>query len=440
MFEVPDAKRVKRSELFRDDHDDDVDDTLPGSRGSRRSVSPPPATHFSDDGENVLRPSYGFEYEFVAVPKVSSPKQKTKTKRESDRTAPTKSASELAVNPQQEGEEEEEGGGGGGGGGEEEPLEFQFRLFTSSKKSRPTTTTSATRPGPSQDDVTTTTTTIADTRIRLSRTPEPAALEESLSLENAHFLRPHRPDSYYFTSALPDEATQALRTQYADVAVSTADIISQATRTKWPGAALPWRLIHVQLLRGKGISAGAQPPTSSTSSSSSSSKRPSKKRRILLRRRLALRQELAAQAKATEETERERRTRRNREKKVKRKEREKRKKVEGSEVPEGEGDGDRKSIGGGGGGGGHDDEEGKEDVLPHVRPHDLDEKPGAQVATQADSKGPATKVSALASTHLSVASASAPVRRAPTSRAPTATAVHPKGPTPIHPTRARLRP
>ncbi|KIW80173.1 hypothetical protein Z517_06788 [Fonsecaea pedrosoi CBS 271.37] len=433
MFEVPDAKRVKRSDLFRDDHDDDdVDDTLPGSRGSSRSVSPCPTTHPKDDGENVLRPSYGFEYEFVAPPTASSPKQKRKAKLGSDLRAPTKPESESAVNPKQEGEEE----------GEEEPLEFQFRLFTSSKKSRSTTTTSAAR-RPSQDDVTTTTTTttttIADTRIRLSRTPEPAALEESLSLENAHFLRPHRPDSYYFTSALPDEATQALRTQYADVAVSTADILSRATRTKWPGAALPWRLIHVQLLHGKDRSAGAQPLRSSTSSSSSGSKRPSKKRRILLRRRLALRQELAAQAKATEETEREKRTRRNREKKVKRKEREKRKKV-GVEEGGQEGEGEGKAVGGGGGGGGHDDEEGKEDVLTHVRPHDLDEKPGAQVATQADSKGPATKVSALASTHLSIASASAPVRRAPTSRAPTATAVHPKGPKPIHPTRARLRP
>ncbi|KAH0841667.1 hypothetical protein AYO21_01099 [Fonsecaea monophora] len=437
MFEVPDAKRVKRSDLFRDDHnDDDVDDTLPGSRGSSRSVSPCPTTHPKDDGENVLRPSYGFEYEFVAPPTASSPEQKRKAKPGSDLRAPTKPESKSAVNPKQEGEEEE---------GEEEPLEFQFRLFTSSKKSRSTTNTSAAR-RPSQDDVTTTTTTttttIADTRIRLSRTPEPAALEESLSLENAHFLRPHRPDSYYFTAALPEEATQALRTQYADVAVSTADILSRATRTKWPGTALPWRLIHVQLLHGKDRSAGAQPLRSSTSSSSSGSKRPSKKRRILLRRRLALRQELAAQAKATEETEREKRTRRNREKKVKRKEREKRKKVEVEEGgQEGEGEGEGKAVGGGGGGG-HDDEEGKQDVLPHVRPHDLDEKSGAQVATQADSKGPATKVFALASTHLSVASASAPasapVRRAPTSRAPTATAVHPKSPKPIHPTRTRL--
>ncbi|KIX98413.1 uncharacterized protein Z520_05714 [Fonsecaea multimorphosa CBS 102226] len=413
MFEVPDAKRVKRSDLFRDDGSGS-----PGSRGSSRS--PSPARSLDNDEESILRSSYGFEYDFVAP---NPPSRKPTL------LAPGKSQPD--VNPQDE----------------EEDQEFQFRLFTSNSRSIDR---------PSQPDAPT-----ADARIRLSRTPEPAALADSLSLEKAHFLRPNRPDSYYFTSALPGETIEALRSQYADVALSTADVLARAKSTKWPGSALPWRLIHVELL-GKGRRRGARrledvaqsaassavsTIDTSTQRSKPSPKRPSKKRRILLRRRLALRQELAAQATATEETEREKRTRRNREKKVKRKEREKRKKLE--EAPEGE---EGKPAGGGVG----DEEEQK--VIPTEERNLATEgdvraaHSGQEGGMRSDHKDSAAKAPDLATTAKDAAAAaaaaavlptnmstsSAPTRRAPTSRAPTTAAtVNPRVSRSLHPTRPR---
>lgn len=203
--------------------------------------------------------------------------------------------------------------------GPEEP-EYQFRFFATGPK-----------PGTESTSLDQST---ADVKVRLSATPEPVALAESLSLENARFVHPNRPETYYFTSALPDATIEELRSQYSQAAVSAADILDRAQSTKWPGTSLPWRTIQVELLNKP-----PKPPSvshSSTNANQASARhkteqsrtRPSKKRRILLRRRLALRSSLAAKTKAsTEETEQEKRTRRNREKKVKRKEREKRKKL-----------------------------------------------------------------------------------------------------------------
>ncbi|OAP62054.1 hypothetical protein AYL99_04257 [Fonsecaea erecta] len=375
--------RVKRSDLFRDDDD------APGSRGSSRSVSP--ARSVENEEEGILKASYGFEYDFVAP----NPSLRTST------LAPSKPAPDVNL--------------------EEEDQEFEFRLFTSTSK--PTVR-------PSQPDVP-----VADSKIRLSRTPEPAELADSLSLERAHFLRPNRPDSYYFTSALPKETIEALRSQYADVALSTSEVLCRAESTKWPGSALPWRLIHVELLdkshRFQGVAQSAVSAMGTRDSSSHMSqprpKRPSKKRRILLRRRLALRQELAAQARVTEETEKEKRTRRNREKKVKRKEREKRKKME---APEGEGE-----LAGGEEGKGHERGEGEDLIAAEER----DLKAGGDIKAQSgregetgSKRGSAIRPPDLAATtkNAAVAAAlstnasqsSAPTRRAPTSRAPTTAA------------------
>ncbi|KIW99177.1 uncharacterized protein Z519_00840 [Cladophialophora bantiana CBS 173.52] len=376
MFEVPDAKRVKRSALFREDDSQ-------GSRASTRSVSPVEPT--GDEGENIVEPTYCFEYDFIA-PRSSSPKPPLAS-----------SKSQLGVNSP------------------EEEQEYQFRLFASTSKS----TAEPSKPNP----------TTADSRIRLSHTPEPVALADSLSLDKAQFLRPNRPDSYYFTSALPEEMTQVLRSQYADVAVSSSDVISRAKSTKWPGAALPWRLIHVELLgKGRQLKDTVQPAgsISNTRESKSSPKRPSKKRRILLRRRLALRQELAAQTRAAEETEREKRTRRNREKKVKRKEREKRKKLEAPEA-DGKHTGDEEGEG---------DERGEveEDILAKERhpKTDGDVKPNSDqkdnIRSERNSASPVntlvsvstSKGAATIATSTNASKSSAPTRRAPTSRALTA--------------------
>ncbi|ETI19347.1 hypothetical protein G647_09179 [Cladophialophora carrionii CBS 160.54] len=280
MFAVPNAKRVKRSRLFHEDDDSHA------SRASSRSISP------GELPSDIAEVSYGFEYDFV-TPTLSD----VKTSRPPVAPLPLDDA---------------------------EKPEYEFRLFA---------------PGPSsraqhrQDQPGT-----ADAKVRLSATPEPIALADVLSLDKAHFVHPNRPESYYFTAALPEDTVRQLKAEYAAVAMSSTDVISLAESTRWPGTALPWRVVQVGLLNKQSRSRVQQLSTqvdSTTSQRNSSVQpkarartRPSKKRRILVRRRLALRKELASQAKATEEMEREKRTRRNREKKVKKKEREKRKKSE----------------------------------------------------------------------------------------------------------------
>ncbi|KAK4948674.1 hypothetical protein LTR10_012678 [Elasticomyces elasticus] len=271
MFEIPDAKRVKRSELIQGDI---------SPQSLSRSTSPVAADDQEEPTPNKV--DYGFEYDFITPGAQSAQPSQT----------------EAAHEPSNEDNNEDQ--------------EFDFRLFTTAPKH------------PSQP-------------IRLSATPPPTDPTKAPSLEEANFIRPHRPDSYYFTSALPAEFTQTLKSQYATVALSTADMLSLAMSTKWPGTSLPWRCIHVQLTKPINPSQGrdhksATKPFDSTTDSRRT--RPSKKRRILLRKRLALRANLAAQAGHDEEAEREKRTRRNREKKVKRKEREKRKKLESEDQPQ----------------------------------------------------------------------------------------------------------
>ena len=269
------TRRIKRSRLFRDEVSED-------SGATTRSPSPESlgANTQKNDPDNFQDVTYGFEYDFVTL-----------------KSAEMKPA---VTSETQEADPEEQ----------DEP-EYRFRLFASASSSKAQQTQpEATKSQP---------------KIRLSATPEPAALAEALSLENAHFIRPNRPDSYYFTSNTSEEVIHRLKLEYQDVAMSTSDVLSQAKSTRWWGTALPWRSIHVQLLtkapKTKRPAESKQGPTRTRT-------RPSKKRRVLHRRRLALREGLAAQTKVGEETEREKRTRRNREKKVKKKERDKRKKLE----------------------------------------------------------------------------------------------------------------
>ncbi|KIW62981.1 hypothetical protein PV04_09865 [Phialophora macrospora] len=390
MFAVPNAKRVKRSRLFQDDDDSH------GSRDSSRSNSPgEPASDLQDDDIEL---SYGFEYDFVA-PKLSDAR-------------PSHPISEPR--PLEDAEEPE----------------YQFRLFAPGLKSR----AQHDQPEPATGDAI----------VRLSATPEPAALDDALSLDKAHFIRPNRPETYYFTAALPDETLQQLKAEYAAVAVSASDVFSRAESTKWPGTALPWRLIRVQLLNaaskskeqrqsGNFDSAVAR-HNNSAQQKARARTRPSKKRRILVRRRVALRNELAAQAKVTEETEREKRTRRNREKKVKKKEREKRKKTEAS-----------------GSSHGVEPEEG------HVESGEATAEPGStetsptvvpvKACTNPTETGhpktgePASGSASSAATDVRRAPLFPPTRRAPTAAAAAATTPSQTanaGSTPRHPTRQRM--
>lgn len=284
--------RVKRSELLQRDES-------PQSRSSSRSTTPFGAEE--DESDQNVKPNYGFQYDFINPVSYTS------------ETAAHESQGSTKADDDQNQEEQE----------------YQFRLFTSAPQQQ-----SAAQPSQSTNP-----------KIRLSATPPPEDLAESLSLDKANFIRPNRPESYYFTSAIPQRLLEDLRSQYTQVALSTSDVLSRASSTNWPGTALPWRCVHVELLNSRhklsdpsnkpSISVPTRAATKQDSTRSSYANRqrtrPSKKSRILLRRRLALRAELAAQAEKSDELERQKRTQRNREKKVKRKEREKRKKLDAAQ-------------------------------------------------------------------------------------------------------------
>lgn len=154
--------------------------------------------------------------------------------------------------------------------------------------------------------------------VRLSPTPPlgqtwPAATDEGA------FLPPrHRPESCYFTAALPPSTQQALKSQYASSALSGQAILLKSLTTQWPGAHVPWRVIHIPLSSSSSVRNSRPNPT--VPSTSKSKSKPSKKRRIILRRR-------SATAASATLQDREKRRQRNREKKIKRREREKRKKL-----------------------------------------------------------------------------------------------------------------
>lgn len=286
--------------LNDDDHD------VSGASDHRSSASP------SRDVDNSeIQVDYGFEYDFFTPPNTSSSHEPAKSDAQSEK--PLRSQiPEQSLDPKDPHHEDEDA-----------ETTYQFRLFTSHPSSELSKSNNA---APVRDT------------IRLSATPPPSAtnlnMTDSISLENTQFVRPRRPDSYYFTSALPASTLSSLSLQYSDTALSTTDILARAKTTQWPGTSLPWRVIHVKLAKPAPALPPSRLPSSSrlssrptsTSSRSHHNPRPSKKRRLVLRRRSAAQVDLAEKAKAADEADREKRTRRNREKKVKRKEREKRKK------------------------------------------------------------------------------------------------------------------
>ncbi|KAK5050629.1 hypothetical protein LTR84_003911 [Exophiala bonariae] len=295
MFEVPKAKRIKRSTFLAGNSDENSSD---GSRRSSRQVSPSQP----EEEHQIVEVDYGFQYDFV------TPQQQA---------AQDPIPASVAKPGNQENAEDQDQ--------ENEEPTYQFRLFN-----QPTTTSGSTsNPQSSQLP------TQHHQAIRLSTTPEPGITE--YSLESARFIRPRRPDTYHFTSALPPATQLQRQSQYLETAMSSHDVLSNAT-SKWPGTAVPWRVITITLPSTSTSTTKKSPfsRSSKTQATTSTPKalhpqprpRPSKKRRIHLRRQLAAKAEAAQRATVTDAAEREKRTRRNREKKVKRKEREKRKKAE----------------------------------------------------------------------------------------------------------------
>ncbi|KAK7626089.1 hypothetical protein IWX49DRAFT_494112, partial [Phyllosticta citricarpa] len=149
----------------------------------------------------------------------------------------------------------------------------------------------------------------------------------SPDLENAEggFVKPNRPDSYYFTGVPSEE----LRRQLESTAV-TGDQVTRWARQKWPGRALPWKVQTISLdkkaMKALGISGGM-----STEPAAAKKKRKGKKARIAIRTKLKARAEAKeAQEKAQAEkelAERAKRAKRNRDKKLKKRQRDKAKKA-----------------------------------------------------------------------------------------------------------------
>lgn len=260
-----------------------------------------------EDDEGIFPPSYGFDYNFIEInqPAATVPSHDIPTAPDVATTTPPPETEDK----------------------------FEFRLFA------PSSTTPTT-----------------NTKITLCASPS----HSDIPLADGHFVKPNRPDDYYFTASLTETELQTLGHQYSTTAVSSAEILLGANKA-WPGTSLPWRVISLPAStqprqRKPSISPQntialaqtieAPPPkvpnpnTAPTHPSTPSPPpsihmntrrtKPSKKRRIFLRRRLKLRTKLAGEAK--EQAIRDKKTAMNRKNKLRRREKEREKRRKEGEI------------------------------------------------------------------------------------------------------------
>ncbi|KAL4922451.1 hypothetical protein BDW62DRAFT_172538, partial [Aspergillus aurantiobrunneus] len=280
MFNLPDAKRVRRDDLFTRD-------------SSSPSPSPPPASSFPDAHKRL---SALLNLDIATQPTAAPP-------------TPAATQEQKENNP------------------EDEEQEFEFRLFSApaaprlaggdgkdgQKAAGGDTTTTTNGPGGAQK-----------LRIRL-RSPTPT----TVGAGEGRFVNPFRGWSYYFSTpgllsgesknetGVEDAGVLLKRKQFEDVAVSGEDMVG-FSGVPWPGCHLPWRVIHLKREHTKipkdekGTASSAATYVAGPSERETlSRKKPGKKRRIQLRKR-------ATVAERAKETEAEKRNRKNRERKIKR--------------------------------------------------------------------------------------------------------------------------
>jgi hypothetical protein len=290
MFDVPNAKRIKRSDFEAEQRGDEG--SLGDATDPRDSV---------DLDKSVLESrdtlmNYGFEYDFI-TPQQSGPQRPPLEQTDED--------------------------------------QYEFRLFSNPAPAAPAT------PAVAEADHGNGPTSRQARIITLARSPTPSS---ALPEQEGRILRP-RPDSNYLT-----KPSSALKAQYAATAVSPTTLVTLA-HTPWPGTELPWRTIHVPLSQ---LHNSLRPaPQRHSPTTTNRRPKPSKKRRILLRQRLAARLRSQPKPKPTKivnekgeleldlpPEEREKRTARNREKKLKRREREREKKKAAGLTADGGDDGD----------------------------------------------------------------------------------------------------
>ncbi|KAJ6008493.1 hypothetical protein N7540_012469 [Penicillium herquei] len=281
MFDLPEAKRVRRNEVQ--------------SPASSRAPSPVDESDLQDAHARL-----------------------GKLLNLDDLIGPNK-VSEDTTNGTQPGANEEE---------EEEEQEFEFRLF-----SAPTKTADTTQKAEDGSGVKSSTEKSSDggdqvgsgtqkLRIRL-RSPSPGDPSEG------RFVKAFRGWQYYFSSSSlwnqsevksADEADQATKKeQFEDIAVTGEQMMSWAKSQPWPGCHLPWRVISLKRHQTKMPPKNKDVPVlpvyviegALPSKSPKTRKKPGKKRRLILRKR-------AAAVEVAKEADAEKRTRKNRERKLKR--------------------------------------------------------------------------------------------------------------------------
>lgn len=280
MFDLPDAKRVRREEL------------LFGTSLSPPS-SPPPQDSI-EDGYARLGKLLNLDEDAFITPSAPSTTQ--------NETPTEKTATQNDVE-------------------EEEEQEFEFRLFSAPVPRKEAAGDSEKKINKDADN------TVAEVqtqklRIRLrSPTPAPADAGEG------RFVNPSRGWEYYFStptliskdrtigttfhSTAWGGAIDEKRREFEAVAVDGGMVLKWASQD-WPGCHLPWRIIQLKRqdtkIPSKDVYMVDQP---GRTTSPKTRKKPGKKRRIQLRKKVAA-------ANAAKETEAEKRNRKNREKKIKR--------------------------------------------------------------------------------------------------------------------------
>ncbi|KAH8704925.1 hypothetical protein BGW36DRAFT_392665 [Talaromyces proteolyticus] len=206
---------------------------------------------------------------------------------------------------------------------DDQEQEFEFRLFSAPKKQDPSTVKTNQDHDGSEDIIKP-----QKLRIRL-RSPTPGDIQSE-----GRFVVPFRGWHYYVTKPelmhLPHDEEQASaesrkRSEFEDVAVTGTQLREWARSTKLPGCHLPWRVLRIKAFdhRVPKPTSTITPVLSSSGSSGEKKKKskPGKKRRIILRTRAA------ATTSASTMTDAEKRNKKNREKKVRKRQRERERKA-----------------------------------------------------------------------------------------------------------------
>ncbi|EKV12520.1 4-formylbenzenesulfonate dehydrogenase TsaC1/TsaC2 [Penicillium digitatum] len=271
MFDLPNAKRVRRDEMR--------------SPESSRSPSPAP-------DNAAVQDAYARLGKLLNLDQLDAAQETTS----------------HDIDPSQPAEDEDE------------EQEFEFRLFSAPTKSTEDTTK---QPGNDTDEKITEAPTTQKLKIRLhSPTPGSGAGTEG------RFVKASRGWDYYFSTpslqgtrngqpTSEDEIRIAeKKKQFEEMAVSGQHVLTWANSLVWPGCHLPWRVIHLKRHQTKMPRPANSLPVyvaegAPISKSPLTRKKPGKKRRVQLRKRVAA-------AQAAKENEAEKRTRKNRDRKLKR--------------------------------------------------------------------------------------------------------------------------